>query len=69
MCNISSLYSNRGRAEGIEIGVEKGKAEGIVETTIKHIVEMFRNNIPIQTIADVVRLSIEETEKIIHENT
>ena len=53
MCNISSLYINR--------GIEKGK--------INMIIEMYKNNIPIQTIANVAHLSVEETEKIINDNT
>ena len=65
MCNISSLYINR----GIERGIEKGRAEGSLEATIKMIKEMFKNNIPIQTIANVAHLSVEETEKIINDNT
>ena len=85
MCNISSLYINRGIERGIEKGraegrVEgkaegraegrvEGRAEGSLEATIKMIKEMFKNNIPIQTIADVVHLSVEETEKIINDNT
>ena len=61
MCNISSLYINRGRAEG--------RAEGSHETTINHVIAMFKNNIPVQNIAEIVKLSVQETEKIIHENT
>ncbi len=85
MCNISSLYINRGRAEGraegIEIGVEKGRAEGIgigvekgigigeFREKVRVITEMLKNNIPIPTIANIAHLSVEETEKIIRENT
>lgn len=65
MCNISSLYINR----GIEKGRAEGKAEGSQETSIKMILEMFKNNIPVQTIANVAHLSLEETEKIINENS
>ena len=42
-------------------GIEKGK--------INMIIEMYKNNIPIQTIANVAHLSVEETEKIINDNT
>ena len=77
MCNISSLYINRGRAEGraegIEIGVEKGRAEGIgigeFREKVNVITELLKSNIPIPIIASAVRLSVEETEKIIRENT
>ncbi|MGN0605970.1 MAG: hypothetical protein ACI4JM_05565, partial [Oscillospiraceae bacterium] len=57
MCNISTMYVNR----GIE--------QGLVEKTIQVIIEMARKNLPISMIADIVHLSVEETEKIIKENS
>ena len=69
MCNISSLYINRGRAEGIEIGVEKGIGIGEFREKVNVITELLKSNIPIPIIASAVRLSVEETEKIIRENT
>ncbi len=69
MCNISSLYINRGRDEGIEIGVEKGIGIGEFREKVKMIVEMFRNSIPVPTIATIAHLTVEETEIIIRENT
>ncbi|MGN0692830.1 MAG: hypothetical protein ACI4K7_10820 [Oscillospiraceae bacterium] len=57
MCNISSLYINR--------GIEKGA----LKEKMSVILEMFKKDIPVQTIADVVHLSVEETEKIINDNT
>ena len=65
MCNISSLYINRGRTEGRA----EGRAEGTLEVTINHVIAMFKKNIPVQTIAEIVMLSVQETEKIIRENT
>ena len=61
MCNISLLYINRGRAEGIEIGEFREK--------VNVITELLKSNIPIPIIANAVRLTVEETEKIIRENT
>lgn len=61
MCNISLLYFNR--------GFEKGYKEGVCKARLQIMIEMFKNNIPIQSIADVVHLSVEETEKIISDNT
>ena len=65
MCNISSLYINRGREEGRA----EGRAEGSLETTINHVIGMFNKNIPVQTIAEIVKLPVQETEKIIQDNT
>ena len=61
MCNISSLYINR--------GIERGMEKGALKEKMSVILEMFKKDIPVQTIADVAHLSIEETEKIISDNT
>ena len=65
MCNISSLYINRGRAEGRAEGIEIGEFREKVNV----ITELLKSNIPIPIIASAVRLTVEETEKIIRENT
>ncbi|MGN0692829.1 MAG: hypothetical protein ACI4K7_10815 [Oscillospiraceae bacterium] len=65
MCNISLLYINR----GIERGMVKGIEKGVLKEKMSVILEMFKKDIPVQTIADVVHLSVEETEKIINDNT
>ncbi|MCI5751849.1 MAG: hypothetical protein MR038_05110 [Oscillospiraceae bacterium] len=85
MCNISLLYFNRGfekgykegfqigYEEGFQIGYEEGFQIGYEEETRKArlqiMIEMYKNNIPIQTIANVAHLSVGETEKIINDNT
>lgn len=63
--NISSLYLKRGEERGEARGIEKGARQN----KISMIIEMVKNNIPIATIANVSHLSVEETEKIIRENT
>ncbi len=65
MCNISSLYLKRGEERGEARGIKKGS----LQNKISMIIEMDKNNIPIATIAKVSHLSVEETEKIIRENT
>lgn len=73
MCNISSLYLNRGIDiginKGIDIGINKGKAEGAFEVTVKMIIKLFKKGMSVADIADAVELSVSETEKIINENT
>lgn len=49
-----------GREEGIEIGVEKGKAEERYEMARKSLVKGF----DVQTVSEISGLSIEEVEKI-----
>ncbi len=60
MCNISELYIQRGYEKGFKIGVRKAK--------IEYAIRMFNHDVPIDIIADVVEMSIEETQKLIEEN-
>ena len=69
MCNISSLYLNRGIDIGITKGITKGRAEGAFEVTVKMIIKLFKKGMSVADIADAVELSVSETEKIIKENT
>ncbi|MGN0692828.1 MAG: hypothetical protein ACI4K7_10810 [Oscillospiraceae bacterium] len=77
MCNISLLYFNRGfekgYKEGFQIGYEEGFQMGYEEETRKArlqiMIEMYKNNIPVHTIANVAHFSVEDTEKIISDNT
>ena len=57
MCNISTMYVNR----GIE--------QGAIREKINMIIEMAKNNLPVSMISNIAHLSIEETEKIIKENS
>ena len=57
MCNISTMYVNR--------GINKGA----LEKSIKMILSLFKQNVPVEIIANAADLSVEETEKIIKENT
>ena len=57
MCNLSSLYINRGEKRGIE----KGRAEEKIEVAF----ELYKQNIPIEVIATATKLSIDEINKLI----
>ena len=57
MCNISTMYVNR--------GIEQGE----IREKINMIIEMAKNNLPVSMISNIAHLSIEETEKIIKENS
>ena len=57
MCDISSLYIDRGIRKGIQKGIEQEK-----NTMIK---EMHKSGIPIETIAKVAHLSVKDAKKII----
>jgi hypothetical protein len=56
MCNVSSMYYN----DGMEKGALKEK--------ITTVLEMYKENISIDKIAKIARLSIPETEEIINSN-
>ena len=60
MCNLSSLYINRGEKRGIE----KGRAEGRAEKN-KMIYSMYKNGIPTEQIAVIAELSTDEVKSII----
>ena len=57
MCNISTMY------------VERGINKGALEKSIKMILSLFKQNVPVEIIANAADLSVEETKKIIEENT
>ena len=61
MCNLSSLYINRGEKRGIE----KGRAEGRAEEKIEVAFELYKQNTPIEVIATATKLSIDEINKLI----
>ena len=58
----------QGRNEGREEGKAEGKAEGIEENRKEIVLNMYKKNIDIETISEIVKLSKKEIEKIIKEN-
>ena len=65
MCNLSSLYINRGEKRGIEKGRAEGRVEGRAEEKIEVAFELYKQNIPIEVIATATKLSIDEINKLI----
>ena len=61
--NQEAFYG--GKQEGIEEGLKEGKQEGLKEKQNEMIQKMYKNNIPMETIAKVASLTIPEVEKII----
>ena len=57
-------------AKGEAKGIEKGKAEGMAEGSVKAKHEMiqaaFQNNIPVETIAKMAKLTVEEIQDILN---
>lgn len=80
MCNVSSLYWDRGMKEGMEKGIaqgmEKGIAQGIAQGMEKGaykeklsvIFSLRKQGISTEIIAKAVQLSVDEVERIISEN-
>ena len=69
MCNISSMYIDRGIQKGIDIGIAQGMEQGMAQENATMIMEMHKSGIPIETIAKVARKSVNETSKVIEENS
>ena len=72
MCNVSSLYWDRGMKEGIAQGMERGIAQGMEKGAYKEklsvIFSLRKQGISTEIIAKAVQLSVDEVEKIISEN-
>ena len=64
------LLIAKGEAKGIEKGKAEGKAEGMAEGSVKAKHEMiqaaFQNNIPVETIAKMAKLTVEEIQSILN---
>ena len=84
MCNVSSLYWDRGMKEGIAQGIEKGIAQGMEKGIAQGIAQgmekgaykeklsvifsLRKQGISTEIIAKAVQLSVDEVERIISEN-
>ena len=72
MCNVSSLYWDRGMKEGIAQGMERGIAQGMEKGAYKEklsaIFSLRKQGISTEIIAKAVQLSVGEVERIISEN-
>ena len=76
MCNVSSLYWDRGMKEGMEKGIaqgmERGIAQGMEKGAYKEklsvIFSLRKQGISTEIIAKAVQLSADEVERIISEN-
>ena len=60
---------SRGRNEGIELGISRGRNEGIelgvMQNKTQTVLKMFRRNMPVEDIADISELSVEEVNDIL----
>ena len=57
-----------GKDEGIQEGIEKGIQEGIEKKQKEMILNMYKDNLPIETISKYANLSISKVEEIIKNN-
>ena len=77
LLNERNKGREEGLAEGIEKGIEKGRAEGFQEGRAEGLQEgraeglesaargMFKKGITLETIAEILDISIEDVEKIL----
>ena len=54
----------KGKAEGLEEGIAKGKAEGLMESNINNARRMKAKGYPLQDIADITGLTIEDVNNL-----
>ena len=54
-----------GKAEGLAEGKAAVKAEGIAETIRANVINMYQKELTIETIAEIVNLSVDDVHKII----
>ena len=63
--NIRAAALAEGRVEGLELGITQGRSEGIWENKTQTVLKMFRRNMPVEDIADICDLSVEEVNDIL----
>ena len=63
--NIRAAALAEGRVEGLELGITQGRSEGIWENKTQTVLKMFRRNMPVEDIADISELSVEEIQEIL----
>ncbi len=76
MRDLYALYYSQGLAKGKEEGYTgsclegfaKGYAKGVIEVIIQFSCSLYDQNFPINEIAEIVDLTVPETEKLIKEN-
>ena len=61
------IYENDLREEGRKEGREEGREEGRVEGRVEIIVAMYKSGLPMQQIASILKMDVEELEKMIEE--
>ena len=59
------MERNSIRAEALAEGITQGRNEGIWETKTQTVLKMFRRNMPVEDIADISELSVEEVDDIL----
>ena len=57
-----------GYEKGVEKGIEQGIQQGIEENRIEVVLNMYKKNIDIETISEIVNISKEEAKRIIVES-
>ena len=69
MCNISSMYIDRGIQKGIDIGMAQGMEQGVEKGEAAMILKMHRSGMSPDAIAKIAEQSLKDIEKIIAENS
>ena len=58
------IARNIGIEEGMKEGIQKGIKEGVQKEQLRFIVSMIKKNLPLDVIAELAELSVDDIEKI-----
>ena len=71
MCDVAQRLENRGIEKGIKQGIEQGIKQGIeqgIEQGIKkNVMNMHKKDYPLEEIAEITEITVEDVKKIIAE--
>ena len=61
---LARKYAEKGRAEGLEQGLAEGRNKGIQQERNSNILGMLREKIPMETIARITKVSVEQIREL-----
>ena len=62
--DLARKYAEKGRAEGLEQGLAEGRNKGIQQERNSNILGMLREKIPMETIARITKVSVEQIREL-----
>jgi predicted transposase/invertase (TIGR01784 family) len=66
--NATRKGEQRGMQKGIVIGEQRGLQKGIQQVQAKYVLKLSQKGMPVEDIAELIDLSVEEVTKILNAN-